>query len=125
MQHSTEKPTKEEQAWIERVRSYGCICCIESGYRNGRERIEYHHIVDGRRLGHFFGLPLCVGHHQARWSPRQLRLLPEPRRVAICEGRAAFAAAFGPERELWRILRDHVGLAVEWPESKILPRRLG
>ena len=124
MQHSTDKPTKAEQAWIERVKAYGCICCIEAGYRGGHERIEYHHIVEGRRLGHFYGLPLCVGHHQGRWSARQLRLLPEARRVAISDSRPAFVAAFDTERGLWEILRDHIGLPVEWPESKILPRRL-
>ncbi len=124
MRHSTERPTKDEAAWIERVTRWGCGCCIEAGYRNGNERIEYHLIVEGaRRLGHFFGLPLCIGHHQGRWSGRQIRLLREERRVAISDGRSAFTAPFDTERGLWEVVREVTGLSVEWPTSKILPRR--
>lgn len=123
LSHSTDRPTKEEAAWLERIVKYGCLCCIDAGYR-GSEPVERHHIVEGRRrLGHFFTLPLCRGHHRGVWSRRQVSLLPPEKRVAISDGLKAFVRAFGPERGLWEILRDHVGLKVRWPSSKILPRR--
>lgn len=123
LSHSTTRPTKAEAAWIARILLYGCLCCLEAGYR-GTERVEIHHIVETKRLGHFFVLPLCRGHHRGLWSPRQILMLPPERRVAISDGLKAFVAAFGPERELWIILRDQVGLPVQWPASKILPRRI-
>lgn len=126
MQHSTDKPTKAEQAWIERVKAYGCICCLEAKFRPPwRTATEIHHIVEGnRRLGHFYVLPLCPGHHRGVFTARQRAAMQPDRVVAISHGLKRFVAAFGTERELWEILRDHVGLHVEWPESKILPRRL-
>lgn len=124
LSHSTTRPTKEESEWISRVIRYGCICCLDCGY-SGSEPVEYHHIVEGnRRLGHLFGLPLCRGHHRRIWSKRQTLLIPAERRVSIADGIKAFIAAFGSQRGLWEILRDHVGLTVEWPTSKMLPRRL-
>ena len=50
------------------------------------ENVEYDHLVDGYRLGHMFGLPLCHAHHIGKkdkkngitWDtskPNQWRLL--------------------------------------------------
>lgn len=122
LSHSTSKPTKAEAAWLARIVKYGCLCCIDAGYRCISEIIERHHIVETHRLGHFFTIPLCRGHHRGVWSRRQIAQLPPEKRVAISDGRKAFVAAFGPERGLWEILRDHTGLKVRWPTSKILPR---
>lgn len=125
LKHSTTRPTKAEAAWLARIVKYGCLCCLDAGYRCINEIIERHHIiVANKRLGHFFTLPLCRGHHRGKWTRRQLEKLPPEKRVAISNGLKAFAAAFGadPERTLWEILRDHTKLDLQWPASKILPR---
>lgn len=124
LKHSTARPTARERAWLDRIVKYGCLCCIAAGYQCVEEVVERHHIIVGRRrLGHFFTLPLCRGHHRLVWTPRQMSLLAPEYRVAISSGLKAFARVFGSERDLWEILRDHIGLATEWPTSKILPRR--
>lgn len=36
-------------------------------------RSEYDHIVDGYRLGHYFGIPLCHNHHEGKkgYGPKE------------------------------------------------------
>lgn len=123
LKHSTDRPTKPEQARIDRMMKLGCVCCVEAGYR-GSERVECHHIVSTKRLGHWYTLPLCTGHHRGEWSRRQLELLPPARRVAISDGRKAFIAAFDTELNLWVIVQGALRLSAELPASKILPRRV-
>lgn len=124
LSHSTTTPTVAEAAWLARIVIYGCLCCLIAGYRCSSEPIERHHIIEGRkRLGHFFTLPLCQGHHRGIWSRRQVAQMKPEHRVAITDGGKLFTAAFGPQRGLWEILRDHIGLDLQWPVSKILPRR--
>ena len=85
---------------------------------------ECHHILEcGRRMGHWFTLPLCRGHHQGDWSPEQIELIPKGKRVAISDGRKAFNAIYLPERKLWERVQDRLHLPKVWPVSlKILPR---
>lgn len=124
MQHSTDAPTEEESARMDRIREYGCICCVECGYGR-RGRVEVHHIVEGgRRLGHLYTLPLCPGHHQGRFTAHQRSVIRPDRLVSISRGGNAFVQAFDTERVLWEILQAAMGLPAKWPESKILPRRL-
>ena len=45
-------------------------------------------------------------------------------RVSIADGRKAFVAAFMPERDLWEVGQDVLGLDRSWVPTKVLPRRL-
>lgn len=125
MQHSTEKPTPEEAQRVERILALGCICCVEAGYQRRGEKLEVHHLLDGnKRLGHWYTIVLCVGHHQGRFSARQKRLIVPEKLVAISSGSRLFVAAFDSDRNLWVITQEFLGLPAEFPQSKILPRRI-
>lgn len=125
LSHSTPPPTREEQRRSDRIRAIGCICCVYCGYQRAGERLEEHHILDGnRRLGHWYTIMLCVGHHQGRFSVRQKRLIDPQKLVSISKGSKVFTAAFDSERNLWVITQEALSLPTDWPESKILPRRI-
>lgn len=111
------KPTKDERERITRMLLFGCICCAEfSIYRHA----ECHHIVEGnKRLGHWYTLPLCKGHHRGEWIMGENYGI----RVALSDGSKRFAEAFGTERELWKRMQCKLLLPYVWPSSKILPRR--
>lgn len=51
--------TAEEKAFMKAVKQLPCIICGHAPIS------EFHHITKyGRRLGHMFGLPLCVECHR-------------------------------------------------------------
>ena len=51
-------PTKAEREHMGRIKMMPCIVCCHA------EPSDCHHITrNGRRLGHFFTLPLCKEHH--------------------------------------------------------------
>lgn len=50
--------TKLEKAHLEWVKSQPCICCCKPPPSIA------HHIVEGKRLGHYFTIPLCDLHHK-------------------------------------------------------------
>lgn len=117
-------PTKYEAERIERMLELGCPCCAWAKYFI-REHIECHHIVEGaKRLGHWFTLSLCRGHHRGEWSDRQLAAISAKFLVAISDGRKLFVAAFTSERALWEATQKTLGLPAVWRTSKILPRRV-
>lgn len=125
MRSSLPKPTKSEQARIERMLIMGCAACAAIGVQN-HHLIECHHILDGgRRMGHRFTIPLCKGHHQGAFTAAQLHTLTETERASIAGGRKPFNRMFGTERKLLQkidFLLDVVPVA--WPTSKVLPRRV-
>jgi hypothetical protein len=116
--HKNSKPaTKVEKARIERMMALGCICCYQFG---GWIYPECHHIVSGnRRMGHWYTLPICSGHHRGAWTG-----LEYGPRIALSDGGKLFVATFGSERELWKKVQDRLALPYLWPVSKILPRRV-
>ena len=112
--------TKLEELRIQRMMQLGCVMCavLELPYTAQ----ECHHIVQGnRRLGHWFTLPLCRGHHQGDWTFEQRIMIPRGKLVGIYSGSKLFEPVYGTERELWERVQARLGLS--WPESKILPRR--
>lgn len=122
MNHSTGKPTVAEAARIYRMLEMGCIACrIQFGIKI---TAEVHHIVEGnRRLGHWFTLPLCPGHHRGVWPDFEVLgtdLVRPP--VSLADGSKRFEAEYGTERELWERVQRELQLAVIWPVSKIVPR---
>lgn len=117
MKHSTGKPTVREQARIDRIMALPCVVCALSGDFSQRVR-ECHHIVRGnKRLGHWYTLQLCPGHHRGIWTDQIVR-------VAISDGRHAFRAAHGyDDLELWQGQQFVLGMDDSLPPTKILPRR--
>ncbi len=69
--------TKSEKAHMELVKQLLCVVCHEDWYdetialgvrfSGGKQNLsEYDHLVDGYRLGHMFGNPLCKPHHDGK-----------------------------------------------------------
>ena len=78
--------TKAESTRITRMMRLGCIACAKLDIPHIAQ--ENHHIVEGnRRLGDWYTLPLCRGHHQGDWTSDQREVLGE-RCVAISDGRS-------------------------------------
>lgn len=95
--------TKAEKEHMALVKTLPCVVCFLDLYDvmiehkkynplQGYSNSEYDHLVDGYRLGHMYGLPLCTNHHLAKkrykkgweWDsskPNQWRLLEKVYRV--------------------------------------------
>jgi Recombination enhancement, RecA-dependent nuclease len=110
--------TAAEKARNNTLRQLHCILCTLSGDFRKRP-LEIHHIVRGnKRLGHWYTLQLCVGHHQGKWTDQAIR-------VGIKSGRRAFREQYGyDELELWQRQQIALGLDDALPATKVLPRRL-
>lgn len=122
MNHSTRAPTKYEAERIEAMKRLGCVACAVLGIPYAD--IEVHHILDGnKRMGHWFTIPLCAGHHQGRFTALQRDLMEDTQQVALSDGRKLFNAVYGSERQLWERVQDRLRLPKVWPVSKVLPRR--
>lgn len=124
--HKNQKAlTPAEKQHMELVRSLGCCACEKYGV-TFYWPVEIQHIIFGnRRMGNAFLLPLCEGHHRGtRWTLYQTLMIPDEARVSIASGSKAFARVYGTERELYQRVCDKLGLEAQWPETKILPRRL-
>lgn len=108
MRQGKVKPTPDEAAWMARAEQFGCIVCwLQHGIKTPA---AIHHILSGgRRMGHFWTLPLCdPGHHQ---NPQQ-----GSGKVARHPDKARFESAYGTELELLAKLRRLLFL----PESLAL-----
>jgi hypothetical protein len=115
-------PTKYEQERIDAMKPLGCVCCAVLGVPN-LEHLELHHILDGGvRMGHWFSIFLCAGHHQGRWTEGQLDWIEPKQRFAISDGRKRFNAVYGNERSLWERVQKKLKLPLVWPVSKRVPR---
>lgn len=115
MKTSTGKPTKAERARFAMFQGLGCICCL---LRFGTTNLSYevHHIMrGGRRLGHWYSLPLCERHHRTRYQRGAW--------TSIADGSKAFSLIHGTELDLWLKVQHILKLSDELPRSKIVPRR--
>jgi hypothetical protein len=102
MRQGKVKPTPTEAAWMDAAQSFGCIVCwLQHGVKTPA---AIHHILSsGRRMGHFYTLPLCdPGHHQQ--SPTPLKISRHP-------DKARFERAYGTEIWLLAKLRELLFLA--------------
>lgn len=123
MRTSTGKPTKAEQARIERMLLLGCCACATLGIPN-YHCLEVHHILSGnKRLGHRYSIPLCSGHHRNAFTETQKVTLNHFQLVSIASGRKLFKAVYGTERKLCEKVDFLLGLDTPWPKSKIVARR--
>jgi len=119
MKNDAPPPTKRERARITRILALTCVYCALSGDFRKRD-VENHHIVRGnKRLGHWYTLQVCVGHHRGQWTDQAIR-------VGIASGRHALKEAYGyDELELWQRQQIVLGLDDALPPTKIVPRRGG
>lgn len=101
------KATKAELAYLAQVKELPCCVCPEAPGRDQQSPTEAHHIVQGKRLGHFFCLPLCAEHHELVTSARWM-----------------FEQIFSSQRSLWEKTNAKLGVSREWPASKVVPRRV-
>ena len=124
MKTSLRAPTKYEAERMDAMMRLGCVACAQIGIAHVAQ--ECHHILSGgRRMGHWFTLPLCRGHHQGDFSAEQRQVFPAGTLVAISDGRKLFNAVYSPERKLWEVVQDRLHLPKVWPvSSKVLPRRV-
>jgi hypothetical protein len=115
------KPTKAEQTRINLIMSMSCCVCALHGDVSKRA-LECHHIVrGGKRLGHWYTLQICRGHHRGIWDERS----PQPAQISIADGSKAFRAAHGglDDLQIWQRQQFVLGLDDSLPATKILPRR--
>jgi hypothetical protein len=121
VKHSTGKPTKDEATRIRLIMGMSCCICALHGDVSKRA-LECHHIVrGGKRLGHWYTLQICRGHHQGQWDKRN----PQSAQVAISDGRKAFRRAHGgmDDLQVWQRQQVVLGYDDALPPTKILPRR--
>lgn len=84
-------PTKDEKAWMDAVRAYGCIACHIDGVLP-RPTAIHHLLRGGQRMGHKHTIGLCdPGHHQ---GGKLLKL------VSRHPDKAAFEKKYGTEAQL-------------------------
>ena len=114
--------TKYERMRIEAMMRLGCVFCAVLGVVNAHQ-LECHHIVDGnRRLGHWYSLPCCAGHHRLMWTPEQRQIFTPEQLVGVASGSKAFEPIYGTEREMWVKVQRRLKLPAIWVPSKIVPR---
>lgn len=115
---STGKPTKDEQARLDKVHSMACICCELAGVAGLQpSKTEAHHLVDGgdraKSGGHSATLPLCGWHHRAACGPyeRPSQMLcgfgPSLKHQG---GKGKFVERWGTERELLAMVNERLGV---------------
>lgn len=98
----------------------GCVACAHYDIPNIAQ--ECHHLLEGNiRMGDWYTIPLCRGHHQGDWTAEQREVLGELC-VAISDGRKAFRRFYPSERTLWERVQKRMGLDTVWPVSKLAPR---
>lgn len=118
--------TRFEELRVQQMMRLGCAACAYIEIPMPAQ--ECHHLLYGnRRMGDWFTIPLCRGHHQGDWSPEQREVLGQrsirERKnylVAISDGRKAFTTIYPTERELWELVQGRLGLL--WPVPKLVPR---
>lgn len=103
--------TKAEKLRIQRALQLGC--CL-TGVTD--EPLEVHHLLDGgKRMGHGYTIVIARSAHQ------NLGLGV----TSIAHGSKAFEKTYQTnDRRLWEATQRRLGLPCNWPESKVLPRRL-
>jgi len=119
--------TRLEEMRIQQMMRLGCVACAFIEIPMPAQ--ECHHLLDGnRRMGDWFTIPLCMGHHRGAWSEEQREILGQlsirMRKnylVAISDGRKAFTTIYPTERQLWETVQERLGFS--WPQSKIIARR--
>lgn len=105
--------TKAEKQWMDAITQMGCVVCYMRGFP-GMPAVPHHMLDDGgRRIGHFWTIPLCAGHHQ----------YPEKGsgKISRHPNKARFEAAYGTEEEL---LAETRAIVLRQQQPKLVGMRL-
>lgn len=106
--------TKAEKARFLQILALGCVIC---GHDNHNSKLEIHHLIEGnKRMGHGYTICLCAYHHRGVGQVHA--------QTALSHGSKPFTQAYGTQRSLWEATQRRLGLEIDWPASKILPRRI-
>jgi hypothetical protein len=125
------RPTALEQIRINAMLKFGCIVIATRKARGlevpARGKNEVHHLVEGnKRLGHGYTIVLNSWYHRGV-VPYPATSKKEARArygAALSDGRKAFYASHGfDDRDLWVDTQGRMGMSVQMPTSKIVPRR--
>lgn len=109
--------TVSEAVHIALVKSHGCVCCYQLGFRaeeEGAWYVEGHHLLHaGLRIGHSDIVGLCCWHHRGQiylpgLSIAEHRLQLGP---ALSESPDAFHARFGSDMDLMELQAELLGIA--------------
>lgn len=107
-------PTAEEDAYMKKVASIGCIICLL--YLHVESPAEIHHVEGKTDPGcHFLILPLCMKHHRAEG--------PSKGYVSRADGKKSFEAAYMSEHDLIIVVRRAVELKDEQTYSSLRGKR--
>lgn len=100
----------------ERIRMFqriGCIACKHDGRFN--PGFDVHHLTEGgRRLGHWFTIPLCPWHHRGVLECRPVYVTTQDvhRDIpSLAISRRDFEAKYGTQRELHAEVNQLLGIA--------------
>lgn len=124
MSRNQPRPTKEEAQRNKIIKTNGCML---TWLKFGEKKYaEIHHItMPGKRLGHWYTIPLSPWYHRGTCDPGQTK--DEMRAkygASLADGTRAFVASHHyTELELWQKLQVVMSLDDALPASKILPRR--
>jgi RecA-dependent nuclease len=93
--------TADEWAYMARVKDLPCWHCNSGIVIMSPQQTptQVHHIVRGKRLGHFYTLALCEDCHKVVHRFKNL------------------------ERTYWELQNEKLGITREWATSKTVPRR--
>lgn len=109
-----------EELRIEQMLRLGCCACAHLQLFSVG---EVHHLLEGgQRMGDWFTICLCPGHHRSAWSDEHRAILHPHQLVSIADGRKAFSKIYPTEREFWDRTQQQLGLT--WPYPKLVPRRV-
>ena len=131
MNHSTTTPNRVEAGYIENCKTWECVACAiwEASGEAPPMFVpcfgcDFHHFISGGiRVGHLWGVGLCLWHHRRvpldGWSEQAMRRHFGP---SLMDGSRTFREAFGTDAELLRdqdLILESYGVAPpERPENK-------
>ena len=79
-----------------------CLPCLLVGVKDSHA--DYHHVVEGKRLGHRYGFPMCLWHHRGQRDVNvQWMTHPELKKAlgpSFASEKRKFLRQFGDERML-------------------------
>jgi hypothetical protein len=105
---------------MNKLKDLGCAACAELFMW---VPAEIHHILEGnKRLGHWYTIPLCSGHHRSHWFADLALVIPKDKQVSIAHGRKEFLKHYSSERDMWVKVQKKLKLPTGWPVSKRVQR---
>lgn len=108
MNHSTSKPTKDQEARLIAIKEDGCLCCWIDG--NGRVPPDIHHLKRGNiRTGHSATIGLCLWHHRA--VPADCAYFAVEPGPSLANGSRTFHAHYGSDDYLLDEQNKRIGQA--------------